>query len=68
MTLRLGLIGYGAIGKHIEHAGLDGIDLVSVLVKRPRAAQTGSRGRKATVRADAASGSRSTRIWPHTAP
>ena len=35
-TVRLGLIGYGAIGKHIEAAGLENIDLVSVLVKRPR--------------------------------
>jgi aspartate dehydrogenase len=35
-NLRLGLIGYGAIGKHIEGAGLEGIDLVAVLVKRPR--------------------------------
>jgi aspartate dehydrogenase len=34
--VRLGLIGYGAIGKHIEAAGLENIDLVSVLVKRPR--------------------------------
>ena len=34
--MRLGLIGYGAIGKHIEAAGLENIDLVSVLVKRPR--------------------------------
>ena len=36
MTLRLGLIGYGAIGKHIEGAGLENIELVAVLVKRPR--------------------------------
>jgi aspartate dehydrogenase len=35
-TLRLGLIGYGAIGKHIEAADLENIELVSVLVKRPR--------------------------------
>ena len=34
--LRLGLIGYGAIGKHIEGAGLENIELVAVLVKRPR--------------------------------
>jgi len=34
--VRLGLIGYGAIGKHIEAAGLENIELVSVLVKRPR--------------------------------
>jgi aspartate dehydrogenase len=32
----LGLIGYGAIGKHVEAAGLQNIELVSVLVKRPR--------------------------------
>ena len=36
MTVRLGLIGYGAIGKHVEAARLDDIDLVAVLVKRPR--------------------------------
>ena len=34
--LRLGLIGYGAIGKHIEAAGLENIELASVLVRRPR--------------------------------
>jgi aspartate dehydrogenase len=34
--VKLGLIGYGAIGKHIEAAGLENIELVSVLVKRPR--------------------------------
>ena len=34
--MRLGLIGYGAIGKHIEAAGLENIELVSVLVRRPR--------------------------------
>jgi aspartate dehydrogenase len=34
--VRLGLIGYGAIGKHVEAAGLENIELVSVLVKRPR--------------------------------
>lgn len=34
--VRLGLIGYGAIGKHIEAAGLENIELVSVLVRRPR--------------------------------
>ncbi len=34
--MKLGLIGYGAIGKHIEAAGLENIELVSVLVKRPR--------------------------------
>jgi len=36
VNFRLGLIGYGAIGKHIEAAGLEDIDLVAVLVKRPR--------------------------------
>ncbi len=36
MTLKLGLIGYGAIGKHLEAGQLDDIELVSVLVKRPR--------------------------------
>ena len=36
MSLRLGLIGYGAIGRHIEAAGLEGIELVGVLVRRPR--------------------------------
>lgn len=36
--VRLGLIGYGAIGRHVEAAGLEGIELVSVLVRRPRAA------------------------------
>jgi aspartate dehydrogenase len=35
-AVRLGLIGYGAIGRHVEEAGLENIDLVSVLVKRPR--------------------------------
>jgi aspartate dehydrogenase len=35
-NVRLGLIGYGAIGKHIEAAGLENIEQVSVLVKRPR--------------------------------
>ncbi len=34
--IQLGLIGYGAIGKHVERAGLENIDLVAVLVKRPR--------------------------------
>ncbi len=38
MTFKLGLIGYGAIGKHIESSGLDDIELASVLVKRPRTA------------------------------
>jgi len=36
VTLKLGLIGYGAIGKHIEAAGIQDVDLVSVLVKKPR--------------------------------
>jgi aspartate dehydrogenase len=34
--VKLGLIGYGAIGKHIEAAGLDNVELAAVLVKRPR--------------------------------
>jgi aspartate dehydrogenase len=34
--LKLGLIGYGAIGRHVEAARFDNIELVSVLVKRPR--------------------------------
>ena len=34
--MRLGLIGYGPIGKHVEAATLENIELVSVLVKRPR--------------------------------
>jgi aspartate dehydrogenase len=34
--VKLGLIGYGAIGKHIEAAGLENIELLSVLVRRPR--------------------------------
>ena len=34
--MKLGMIGYGAIGKHVEAAGLENIELVSVLVKRPR--------------------------------
>ena len=34
--VRLGLIGYGAIGRHIEGAGLEDIELVAVLVRRPR--------------------------------
>lgn len=40
MTLRLGLIGYGAIGKHVEAAlkggQIENIDLVAALVRRPR--------------------------------
>ena len=40
MTVRLGLIGYGAIGKHVEAAlksgGLENLELVAALVKRPR--------------------------------
>jgi len=31
------MIGYGAIGRHVEAAQLENIELVSVLVKRPRA-------------------------------
>ena len=38
--LRLGLIGYGAIGKHVEAAlrsgAIENLDLVAALVKRPR--------------------------------
>ncbi len=34
--MKLGLIGYGAIGRHVEAAGLEDIELVAVLVKRPR--------------------------------
>ena len=40
MTLKLGLIGYGAIGKHVEAAlkagSIENLDLVAALVKRPR--------------------------------
>lgn len=40
MRLRLGLIGYGAIGKHVEGAlkggQIENIDLVAALVRRPR--------------------------------
>ena len=36
MTLRLGLIGYGAIGRHVEAAKLENIELAAILVKRPR--------------------------------
>lgn len=40
MTLKLGLIGYGAIGKHVEAAlkagSLENLELVAALVKRPR--------------------------------
>jgi aspartate dehydrogenase len=36
VTLRLGLIGYGAIGRHIEDARIDDVELVAVLVKRAR--------------------------------
>ena len=45
MTLKLGLIGYGAIGKHVEAAlksgGIENLELVAALVKRPRNANTG---------------------------
>ena len=38
--IRLGLIGYGAIGKHVEAAlksgGIANLDLLAALVKRPR--------------------------------
>ena len=40
MTLRLGLIGHGAIGRHVEAAlgrgQIENIDLVAALVRRPR--------------------------------
>jgi aspartate dehydrogenase len=36
VTLKLGLIGYGAIGKHIEAARIDNVELAAVLVKRAR--------------------------------
>ena len=40
MSLKLGLIGYGAIGKHVEAAlksgGIENLELVAALVKRPR--------------------------------
>ena len=36
MSLRLGLIGYGAIGKHVVAASIENIELVSILVKQPR--------------------------------
>ena len=40
VRLRLGLIGYGAIGKHVESAlkggQIENIDLVAALVRRPR--------------------------------
>ena len=40
MTLHLGLIGYGAIGRHVETAlkggQIENIDLVAALVRRPR--------------------------------
>ncbi|WP_296326723.1 aspartate dehydrogenase [Reyranella sp.] len=39
-AVRLGMIGYGAIGKHVEAAlkagGIENLELVSALVKRPR--------------------------------
>ena len=40
MTLRLGLIGYGAIGRHVEAAlkggQIENIELVAALPRRPR--------------------------------
>ena len=36
MTVKLGLIGYGAIGRHIEAAGIDGVELTAILVRSPR--------------------------------
>ena len=43
MSLRLGLIGYGAIGRHVEAALAAGedLELVAALVKRPRPAAPG---------------------------
>ena len=39
-AVRLGMIGYGAIGKHVEAAlkagGIENLELVAALVKRPR--------------------------------
>jgi aspartate dehydrogenase len=44
VRLRLGLIGYGAIGTHVEAAlrggQIENIDLVAALVRRPRAGST----------------------------
>ena len=34
--MKLGLIGYGAIGKYVEAAHIEDVELVSILVKRPR--------------------------------
>ena len=43
MSLKLGLIGYGAIGKHVEAAlkagSIENLELVAALVKRPRNAK-----------------------------
>ena len=40
MTVKLGMIGYGAIGKHVDAAlkagGIENLKLVAALVKRPR--------------------------------
>src|SRR5262249_26109610 len=36
VTLKLGLIGYGAIGKRVEEARIDNVELAAVLVKRAR--------------------------------
>jgi aspartate dehydrogenase len=36
VTLKLGLIGYGAIGRHIRETSIENIELAAVLVKRPR--------------------------------
>jgi aspartate dehydrogenase len=38
VTLKLGLIGYGAVGRHIEDSRIDNVELVAVLVRRARRA------------------------------
>jgi aspartate dehydrogenase len=38
VTLKLGLISYGAIGRHIEDSRIDNVELVAVLVRRARRA------------------------------
>lgn len=51
MTVRLGMIGYGAIGKHVDAAleagNIENLELVAALVKRPRA-ETNQAGRLLT--------------------
>jgi aspartate dehydrogenase len=39
VTLKLGLIGYGAIGRRIEDSRIDNVELVAVLVKRARGSE-----------------------------